>query len=65
MGEASILLYDGRKQKSRDEGRCAGAPARCPPGVSSGGNGSEPVAAGRFQLGEPEEVHSPADIHGP
>lgn len=31
--------------------------------MPSGRNGSQPVAAGWLQLGEPEEVHSPSDIH--
>lgn len=63
--ETTGLLQDGRQQETWDEGHCVGALTRCPPGISSRGNGPEPVAAGWIQLGEPEEICSPADFHRP
>lgn len=63
--ETTGLLQDGRQQETEDEGHRAGALARSPPGISSRGNGREPVAAGWIQLGEPEEIRPPADVHRP
>ena len=67
MESAGLLQdQDGRQQQEAgEEGHRAGAPARRAPGSSSRANGPEPVPAGRIQLGEPEEIHSPADVHRP
>lgn len=47
-----------------DEGHYAGARSRRSAGVFCPGSGPRPVPARQLQLGEPEEVHSPADLHG-
>lgn len=62
MGKA---LRDGRTQETWDEGHRAGAAARRPAGLPSRGDGSKPLAVGWLQLGEPKEIRSPADVHGP
>lgn len=60
------MLQNGqRRQKIGLEGHGAGAPPRRPPGTPHWGNGPEPVATGWIQLGEPEKIRSPADVHGP
>lgn len=56
---------DGRKQETRDERGRAGPAARRPPGLPPWPDGSEPIAVGWLQLGEPEEVRPPADVYGP
>lgn len=59
------LLEDGRQRETGDEGHCAGALACCPPRTSSRGNGPEFITAGWIQLGKPEKIRSPADLHRP
>lgn len=61
--ESAGLFQDGRQRETWDKGCCAGAFTRRTPGISSRRNCPESFTAGWIQLGEPEEIYPPADIH--